>query len=377
MRKFKEFVRNNIKFFVGIIFGILLSIGTSFAATIIYDSDQVRYDNTTSGMASTDVQGALDELYARRPQGDAIDDQVLSGYTFSNATASGIAGTMQNLSGSTQYQHTSSNTTKTLLADASYYTTLYNNSTSSDVGKYISFRWNKQDLPDGSKLGNGYITTNTLFTRPASDFGNASANQVLSGTTFTSSNGLKISGTMPNRGSAQWSTGVGSGGSGSDAYISLQKIPAGYYPEDSSSSWAPEIRIKQSTVASKIGLTAAKIVKGNTILGISGTANPSASRVRLWSGSTTGNVSVSLSGYTWVYVVTTGGNLLLQVNGAAGYTGYIGTSPDGMWGTWGGARGYKATTSGITATTNTYGATENKGASWISIKEVWGIKNLS
>ena len=56
MRKFKEFVRNNIKFFVGIIFGILLSIGTSFAATIIYDSDQVRYDNTTSGMASTDVQ---------------------------------------------------------------------------------------------------------------------------------------------------------------------------------------------------------------------------------------------------------------------------------------------------------------------------------
>ena len=73
---------------------------------------------------------------------------------------------------------------------------------------------------------------------------------------------------ITNRGEYQWANGVGTDGS---SYISFQKIPAGYYPAGSN-GWAPEIRASYANVASAIGLTAGKIVKGNTILGISGTA---------------------------------------------------------------------------------------------------------
>ena len=72
---------------------------------------------------------------------------------------------------------------------------------------------------------------------------------------------------MPNRGEYQTAGGVGSG----DDYIAFNKIPYGYYPQ-SSNGWAPEIRAKKSAVANHIGLTANKIVAGNTICGIAGTA---------------------------------------------------------------------------------------------------------
>lgn len=44
---------------------MVLSITTVYAATILFASNQVSYDNTTSGLSSTNVQGALDELYTR------------------------------------------------------------------------------------------------------------------------------------------------------------------------------------------------------------------------------------------------------------------------------------------------------------------------
>ena len=46
---------------IGMILGIVLA-GTSAYAAIIYSSDQVSYSNSTSGLTSTNVQGALDEL---------------------------------------------------------------------------------------------------------------------------------------------------------------------------------------------------------------------------------------------------------------------------------------------------------------------------
>ena len=77
---------------------------------------------------------------------------------------------------------------------------------------------------------------------------------------------IKITQNIPNRGEYQMAGGVGSG----DDYIALNKIPYGYYPQ-SSNGWAPEIRAKKSDVANHIGLTANKIVKGNTICGVTGT----------------------------------------------------------------------------------------------------------
>ena len=65
MKKIKNFLKNNIKLFVGIIIGIIISGTSVYAATILFNSNQVGYDNTSSGMSATNVQDALDELYTK------------------------------------------------------------------------------------------------------------------------------------------------------------------------------------------------------------------------------------------------------------------------------------------------------------------------
>lgn len=65
MKKISSFLLNNKKFFLGIIIGIIISGGTVFAATILFASNEVSYDNTNSGMSATNVQDALDELYTK------------------------------------------------------------------------------------------------------------------------------------------------------------------------------------------------------------------------------------------------------------------------------------------------------------------------
>ena len=42
---------------------VVLASGATYAATTMYESNTVGYDNTTSGLRSTNVQDALDELY--------------------------------------------------------------------------------------------------------------------------------------------------------------------------------------------------------------------------------------------------------------------------------------------------------------------------
>ena len=64
MKKSKVFFKNNIKLFIGIIIGITISCVTVFAATTLL-SQSVYYNNTNSGATSTNVQGALDELYTK------------------------------------------------------------------------------------------------------------------------------------------------------------------------------------------------------------------------------------------------------------------------------------------------------------------------
>ena len=82
---------------------------------------------------------------------------------------------------------------------------------------------------------------------------------------------IKITQNIPNRGEYQYANGVGSGDDSNGGYIAFNKIPYGYYPQ-SSNGWAPEIRAKKSAVANHIGLTANKIVAGNTICGVTGNA---------------------------------------------------------------------------------------------------------
>ena len=62
MKKIKGIFKKNVKLVIGIIIGLIIT-GTTVYATILFASNQVGYNNTSSELISTDVQGALDELY--------------------------------------------------------------------------------------------------------------------------------------------------------------------------------------------------------------------------------------------------------------------------------------------------------------------------
>ena len=61
MKKVKEIIKNNVKVFVGIIIGTIVTGTGVYAATVINASD-VSYKNASSEMTSTNVQGAIEEL---------------------------------------------------------------------------------------------------------------------------------------------------------------------------------------------------------------------------------------------------------------------------------------------------------------------------
>ncbi len=58
--KTKKFMK---KYLIGFILGIISACTISVIAATYFPSNDVRYDNSTSGLESTDVQGAIDELY--------------------------------------------------------------------------------------------------------------------------------------------------------------------------------------------------------------------------------------------------------------------------------------------------------------------------
>lgn len=85
--------------------------------------------------------------------------------------------------------------------------------------------------------------------------GNAAASDVSSGKTFyTTDPKSKQTGTLKECGQSQTAGGWGSGGSGSDAYFAMNRIPEGIY-RSGGTDWGPEIRMKQSDVRSAIGAT--------------------------------------------------------------------------------------------------------------------------
>ncbi len=59
----KKIWKENAKLIVAIFITVVIASGATYAATTMYDSNIVGYDNTTSGLNSNNVQSALDELY--------------------------------------------------------------------------------------------------------------------------------------------------------------------------------------------------------------------------------------------------------------------------------------------------------------------------
>ena len=60
MKKIKEFSK---KYLIGFFIGLILFTVVSVSAATYFPSNQTTYDNTNSGLSSTNVQGAIDELY--------------------------------------------------------------------------------------------------------------------------------------------------------------------------------------------------------------------------------------------------------------------------------------------------------------------------
>ncbi len=68
----KYYIKKNI---IGFIVGVILCTGTFVYAAVTFPSNQVTYDNTESGLSSTNVKGAIDELYTEcttLPPGEQI-----------------------------------------------------------------------------------------------------------------------------------------------------------------------------------------------------------------------------------------------------------------------------------------------------------------
>ena len=66
----KKFIKNNIKVIIAFILGLIISSGGVYAATIIFASDEVGYDNTNTNLqinnvAVDNVQDAIDAIYTK------------------------------------------------------------------------------------------------------------------------------------------------------------------------------------------------------------------------------------------------------------------------------------------------------------------------
>ena len=76
--------KKNYKILIGVLIGLIISLGGAYAATTIAGSS-VTYSNSSSGLSSTTVQGAIDELYTKtdiRKMGNFIGV-----YKYSTATS--------------------------------------------------------------------------------------------------------------------------------------------------------------------------------------------------------------------------------------------------------------------------------------------------
>ena len=72
----RKFIKSNIKELIAFLIGLTIAGTTVYAATILSSSD-VSYSNTSSGLTSTNVQGAIDEIYNKsKPTKFKIGDYV-------------------------------------------------------------------------------------------------------------------------------------------------------------------------------------------------------------------------------------------------------------------------------------------------------------
>lgn len=85
--KIKEIIKNNYKFAFMFILGIIVAGGGVYAATTI-SGKAITYDNSSSGLSSTNVQDAVDELSGKADTSSIKTlPNIIAAYEYSTATA--------------------------------------------------------------------------------------------------------------------------------------------------------------------------------------------------------------------------------------------------------------------------------------------------
>ena len=107
--------------------------------------------------------------------------------------------------------------------------------------------------------------------------GNLDAARMVSGQSGYS-NGKKVSGSMVDRGVCQWAGrgghgdgGMGEGTENGTEYYAFNNAPDGWY-HNQGESWSPELRLERYKVRDYLGVSASKILSGQCIADIWGTA---------------------------------------------------------------------------------------------------------
>ncbi|MCI8347102.1 MAG: hypothetical protein HFJ12_04040, partial [Bacilli bacterium] len=86
-KEVKKSVGKNYKLMLGFVIGVIVSGIGVYAATTI-TSENIFYDNSKSGLTSTDLKGAIDELYEKYEKSDIRKQgNFVSAYTYSTASS--------------------------------------------------------------------------------------------------------------------------------------------------------------------------------------------------------------------------------------------------------------------------------------------------
>ena len=134
----KQFIKKNIKYVIIILICLTGSVLTTYATNYLFNSNQVRYDNSNSGIISDNVQDAIDELFA-----DANDYSTING-KIGNSTMGTTATTITGAIAEHEGDISSLNNQLAMFHNAAHVT----------------------DLNEARSVGN-YWCTNTESNRPA------------------------------------------------------------------------------------------------------------------------------------------------------------------------------------------------------------------
>lgn len=141
--------------------------------SFIFDGSQLNFKGG-GGLGNSDLGEAT-----------AGTGDVVKGKTYFSKNKTMKTGTMPNLTQESQIEYSAGNDTKVIEGDETYC------NTNTDGTKRVCVRY---------KGERGCIENNTLFGRPAEDFGTAQKAQILSGYTATCQDGLRVDGEIPNYG---------------------------------------------------------------------------------------------------------------------------------------------------------------------------------